>query len=110
MDIHVLECPEHDFTISGKCLSVCVYACVCMSLSLCEWEKKCGKCSSRTNAQNFMKLYILNYTTINWCLSTFEENRSTGGAVITLFLEFLGHAYLDFYWLKLRKNLCTTYV
>ena len=23
MDIHVLECPEHDLTISGKCLCVC---------------------------------------------------------------------------------------
>ena len=23
MDLHVLGCPEHDFTISGKCLRVC---------------------------------------------------------------------------------------
>ena len=27
MDLHVLECPEHDLTISGKCLSVCVSVC-----------------------------------------------------------------------------------
>ena len=24
MDLHDLGCPEHDFTISEKCLSVCV--------------------------------------------------------------------------------------
>ena len=23
MDLHVLGCPEHDLTISGKCLSEC---------------------------------------------------------------------------------------
>ena len=23
MDLHVLECPEHDLSISGECLSVC---------------------------------------------------------------------------------------
>ena len=23
MDLHVLGCPEHDFTISGKCMCVC---------------------------------------------------------------------------------------
>ena len=30
MDLHVLGCPEHDLSISGKCLSVCesVYVCV----------------------------------------------------------------------------------
>ena len=27
MDLHVLECPDYDFTISGNCLSVCVCAC-----------------------------------------------------------------------------------
>ena len=27
MDLHVLECPEHNLTIFGKCLSVCL--CVC---------------------------------------------------------------------------------
>ena len=25
MDLHVLRCPEHDSTISEKCLSVCAY-------------------------------------------------------------------------------------
>ena len=84
---------------------------VCLDEYLCVCDKNfCGKCSSKTNALNFMKLFILDYTTINWCLTTFDENLSTGGAVITLFLEFLGHAYLDFYWLKLRKKLCTTYI
>ena len=28
MDQYVLECPEHDLTISGKCQSVCVSVCV----------------------------------------------------------------------------------
>ena len=27
-------------------------------MSVCVWQKFCGKCSSRTNAQNFMKFYI----------------------------------------------------
>ena len=45
MDLHVLGCPEHDLTISGKLLSM--YA----------WQKFCGKCSSWTSAQNSMKLY-----------------------------------------------------
>ena len=93
MDLYVLGCPEHDLTNSGKCLSVCPSGCVSVHM----WQKFCSKCRSKINAQNLMTLYILNYTTINWCLSTFEENRSTGGTVITLFLEFLGHAYLDFY-------------
>ena len=30
---NVLGCPEHDLTISGKCLSVCLY--VCVSLCVC---------------------------------------------------------------------------
>ena len=34
MDLHVLGYPEHDLTISGKCLSVCV------SVSLCVCDKK----------------------------------------------------------------------
>ena len=104
MDLYVLECPNHDLTISEKCLSVCLDVCPYM------WQKFYGKCGSTTNAQNFMKFKILNYTAINWYLSTFEGNRSTGGAVIVLFLEFSGHAYLEFYSLKLRKKLCTTYV
>ena len=29
MDLHVLECLEHDLTISGKCLSVSLSLCVC---------------------------------------------------------------------------------
>ena len=28
VDLHVLGCPEHDLTISGKCLFVCLSACV----------------------------------------------------------------------------------
>ena len=42
VDLHILGCPERDFTISGKCLFVCV------------WQKFYGKCSSRSNAQNLM--------------------------------------------------------
>ena len=78
MDLHVLGCPDHDLAIFE---SVCLSGCV----SVCMRQKFCGKCTSTTNAQNFVKLYILNYTTINWSLSTFEENRSTGGAVIIFF-------------------------
>ena len=92
MDLDVLGCPEHDLNIFGKCLSVCMSVCLCVCLclcmSVCVWQKFCGKCSSRTNAQNFMKFYIYYYPNINWCLSTFRENRLTGGAVVTLFLIF----------------------
>ena len=28
MDLHVLGCPEHEFTIFRKCLCVCVWMCV----------------------------------------------------------------------------------
>ena len=83
MDLHVLECPEHDLTISGSCLSVCV------------WQKFYGKCSSRTNAQNFMKFYNQFYPNINWCLSAFDKNRSIDGIVVKLFPEFLGSAYFS---------------
>ena len=31
MDLHALGCPEHDLTVSGKCLSVCVSVCVSMT-------------------------------------------------------------------------------
>ena len=30
MDLHILGCPEHDLTISGKCLSVCESVCLCV--------------------------------------------------------------------------------
>ena len=33
MNLHVLECPEHDFTISAKCLSVYLFVC------LYPWDK-----------------------------------------------------------------------
>ena len=55
-----------------------------------------------------MKFYI--YPKVNWWLSTFGENRLTGGAVLILFPEFSGYADLGFYWEKLHKNLCTGYV
>ena len=29
LDLHVLGCPEQDLTISGKCLPVCLSACLC---------------------------------------------------------------------------------
>ena len=51
MDWHVLGCPEHDLTISGKCLSVCA--------SMCLWV--CDKNFAVSVAQELMhgiSLYI----------------------------------------------------
>ena len=31
---------------------------MCVCVSVCVWQKFCGKCRSRTYARNFMKLYI----------------------------------------------------
>ena len=39
-------------------MSVCVSVCLCVCVPVCVWQKFCVKCSSRTNARNFMKLYI----------------------------------------------------
>ena len=75
----LLGCLEHDLSISEKCLSV----------YLCERQKFCGECSSRTNPQNFMKFYILCFPNINCGLSNFNENLSRSGAVVTLFPKFL---------------------
>ena len=47
MDLLSLGCPEHNLTVSGKSLSVCLYV-----------TKFYGKYSSKTNAQNLMKFYI----------------------------------------------------
>ena len=76
MNLHLLGCPDDDFTGSGKCLSKCM------------WQKFYAKCSSRINAKDFTNLYIKNYPTINCCLSTFEGSHSKDGAVFTLFPEF----------------------
>ena len=46
MDLHVLARPEHDLTISGKCLSLCV--CVC---------DKNFVASAAPDQYNFMKFY-----------------------------------------------------
>ena len=43
-DLHNLGCPEQDLTILKKCLSVCLR------------QKFSDKHSSKTKAQNFMKL------------------------------------------------------
>ena len=67
-------------------------------------------CSSRTNEQNFMKFYIQYHPNINQCLSTFGKNRSTDGAAIKRFPDFLGCADLGFYWMKSYKNLYTKYI
>ena len=82
------ECPDDDLTVSGKCQSVCV--------SMCMWAKFCDKCSSRTKRQNLMKFYIWCYPNINWGLSTFGENRSSGGAVVSLYTKFFKYAGLGF--------------
>ena len=49
-DLHVSGCPEHDFTIFRKCLSV--YRSVCLSVLFC------GRCNLRTNGRKLMKLNI----------------------------------------------------
>ena len=36
VDLQVLGCPEHELTISGKCLSVSVSVCVCVTKIL--WQ------------------------------------------------------------------------
>ena len=38
MDLHVLGCPEHDFIISGKCLSVCLCVCDKNFVASVAWE------------------------------------------------------------------------
>ena len=82
MDLYVLGCPENNLTISIKCLSVC--------LPMCLEQKFWSKCSSRTNTQILMKFHIQCYPNVNRCLSTFDENLSTGGTVISLFSEIFG--------------------
>ena len=98
MDLYFLGCPEQDLIISGKCLC-----------AVCVWQKCCGKCSSRTNEHNFMTLYILYHLNKKKCLSTFGGNRSTDGAAIKRFPDFLGCADLSFYLMKSHKNLYTRY-
>ena len=44
VDLYVLECAEHDLANFRQCLCVCVC------------DKFCGKCNSKINAQNFMKI------------------------------------------------------
>ena len=81
------------FRVSG---SRCDYflkmpVCFCLPVvCLCVWQKVCIKCRSRTKAQNLMKLYIQSYYSINWCLSTFGENRLTGGTAVSLFQKIWG--------------------
>ena len=36
MDLHVLGRPEHELTISGKCLPVCVFVYGCVCLCVCD--------------------------------------------------------------------------
>ena len=74
--LRVLGCSEHDLTIS-----VCV-------------TKIFGKCSSRSNPQNFMEFFIECYPNINGCLSTSDEKLSTGGAVISFLPKFSGSRFL----------------
>ena len=62
-----------------------------------------------------IKFYIQCYPNINLfmvkkCLSTFGENRSRGGSVVSLFPKFSGHADLGFQWMKLHKNLQPKYI
>ena len=47
MDLRVLGCPQHDLTISEKCLSV--YMCVC---------DKNFVASVASNRQNFLKFFV----------------------------------------------------
>ena len=49
---------------------------------------------------------------INECLSTFDENRSSGGAVVTLFQKFSALVYLTFYKVEetARKFMSKLYI
>ena len=51
-----------------------------------------------------MKFYIQCYQNINWSLSTFDENHSTGGAVI------LGRRWFRFQVHEIAQKLNTNYV
>ena len=46
MDLHVLGYPEHDLTISGKCLSVCV------------WDKNCVASEARELIRRISENFI----------------------------------------------------
>ena len=44
--------------LENVCLSVRLSVCLPVFVHVCMWQKFCGKYSSRTKAQNFVKLYI----------------------------------------------------
>ena len=57
LEVVVICGSKHDLAVSRKCVCDCVRVCV----RVCERERQkfCCKCSSRTNTQNFMKVYML---------------------------------------------------
>ena len=78
-DLHVLECPEHDFRIFIKCLS--------LYDRRSDKHKFCGCAKSKTNGRNCMKFYIELPLNINssWWLD-FGVYRSRSSAVVRNFL------------------------
>ena len=67
MDLLILGCFEHNFTI---------------------FETFCSKCNLETIVLSFMELHIQLHPYMNWWLSNFSKNQSAGG-VHAHFLRFL---------------------
>ena len=76
----------------------------CMIVSM--WQKFCGACSSRTNAENSIKLNNYRYLhhDINWCHHLLEKIAQQAAA---LFRNFLVFGIDDRSWLSFCcKDLC----
>ena len=56
MDLHVLECPEYDFTINTKCFPVCL--CVTQNIVAAKYRTKLRAIVSNTN---YFKPIILKF-------------------------------------------------
>ena len=63
----------------------------CECLYMRVYQKFLGKCSSRTNQENFIKFYAFIHPNVNWCLLTFGENTSTGGILVIQLLHYTPH-------------------
>ena len=77
MDLYVLRCPKHDWTLFRKYLSVCLT----VGLAVCMFPKFYESCISRTNARKMMKLYIQLHLDIIWCWLDFGVHISRSSDV-----------------------------